>query len=244
MGLQSDRRDYYEILHVHRDAPAEIIRSSYRTLMQQMKNHPDLGGDTRTAALINEAYAVLNDPARRAEYDAQQAVLRQAAEGFAEDTVTSKPATEPRRILDPARQCVFCEMPHGRDGIIEADDRCSNCKSPLCAAKDLQIESSDQRAVERIGKRLQLTFFTQWPQTTGFTGRTEDISPNGLRLVTSCGLANGQYIKICSSVFDAVGSVANCTPRRRGWSTKYVAGISFVTLRFNTSAGAFISRRV
>jgi len=244
MTLQSDSRDYYEILHVHRDAPAEIIRSSYRTLMQQMKNHPDLGGDTATAALINEAYAVLNDPARRAEYDAQQALLRQAAGSVAEDAGKKEPVAEPHQILDPATQCVFCETPHGRDGIIEADDCCTTCNSPLCTAKDLQIESSDQRAVDRIGKRLRVTFFTQWPQASGFAGQTEDISPNGLRLATKHSLAKGQRIKICSSVFDAVGSVANCAPESRGWSTKYVAGVSFITLRFIDSAGAFISRRV
>jgi curved DNA-binding protein CbpA len=57
------------VLLVHPDAPLEIIRSSYRTLMQSLRVHPDLGGDTRQAALVNEAYAVLIDPARRAEYD-------------------------------------------------------------------------------------------------------------------------------------------------------------------------------
>lgn len=71
MKERPEKRNYYEILHVSRDAPAEIIRGSYRTLMQKLGHHPDLGGDTATAAMINEAYAVLSDTERRAEYDAR-----------------------------------------------------------------------------------------------------------------------------------------------------------------------------
>ena len=64
-----NRRNLYRILHVQPDAPDEIIQSSYRTLMMKLRMHPDLGGDHYTATLINEAYAVLSDPARRAAYD-------------------------------------------------------------------------------------------------------------------------------------------------------------------------------
>ncbi len=70
MTSQDKSRIYYDVLHVSRDAPVEIIRSSYRTLMQRLKKHPDLGGDAATAALINEDYAVLTNVERRAEYDA------------------------------------------------------------------------------------------------------------------------------------------------------------------------------
>ena len=59
MAASIDNRNYYDVLHVVRGAPTEIIRSSYRTLMQKLKCHPDLGGDVATAAIINEAYAVL-----------------------------------------------------------------------------------------------------------------------------------------------------------------------------------------
>ena len=64
-----NKQDYYRILHVHPNADITIIRASYRTLMQKLKYHPDLGGDAEEAALINEAYAILSNPALRADYD-------------------------------------------------------------------------------------------------------------------------------------------------------------------------------
>lgn len=65
------RRNHYRLLHVQPEAPLEVIKASYRTLMTRMRMHPDLGGTHEEAALINEAYAVLSDPDRRAEYDRQ-----------------------------------------------------------------------------------------------------------------------------------------------------------------------------
>src|SRR6188508_3891940 len=62
-------RNYYKILHVQPDAPDQVIKASYRTMMQRLRMHPDLGGDHLTAALINEAFRTIGDPARRALYD-------------------------------------------------------------------------------------------------------------------------------------------------------------------------------
>lgn len=61
--------DYYEILQVHPRASQEMIKKAYRTLMGEMRAHPDLGGDEERAKLINEAHTVLGDPALRRAYD-------------------------------------------------------------------------------------------------------------------------------------------------------------------------------
>lgn len=62
--------DYYAVLGVSRDATAPEIRRAYRRLAR--RHHPDLNSDPenpgRFVALAH-AYEVLNDPARRADYD-------------------------------------------------------------------------------------------------------------------------------------------------------------------------------
>ena len=64
----SDMPDYYGILGVPSDAAMQSIKSRYRELAKRM--HPDVneGSDTDMAR-INEAYEVLSDEQRRAEYD-------------------------------------------------------------------------------------------------------------------------------------------------------------------------------
>jgi molecular chaperone DnaJ len=61
-------KDYYKILGVSRDASEEEIKKAYRKLAHQY--HPDkVGGDEKKFKEINEAYQVLSDKAKRAEYD-------------------------------------------------------------------------------------------------------------------------------------------------------------------------------
>jgi len=64
--------DYYEVLQVHPRAESEVIRAAYRTLAR--KYHPDLGGDPGRMIALNDAWDVLGDPVRRAEYDAVRAM--------------------------------------------------------------------------------------------------------------------------------------------------------------------------
>lgn len=62
---------YYDSLKVTRDAPADVIRAAYRTLSQRY--HPDRNPGDKSSAdvmvLLNSAYAVLSDPARRSDHD-------------------------------------------------------------------------------------------------------------------------------------------------------------------------------
>ena len=64
-----ERRNYYRTLNVQPDASLEIIKNNYRTLLQKLKMHPDLGGKNWNATIINEAYNTLRDPLKRAAYD-------------------------------------------------------------------------------------------------------------------------------------------------------------------------------
>ena len=66
-------KNYYKILQVDKDASPEIIKVTYKLLVK--KNHPDLkeGEDKKNAEEkikeINEAYDVLSNPTKKAEYD-------------------------------------------------------------------------------------------------------------------------------------------------------------------------------
>ncbi len=61
--------NYYAVLQVSMDASQQSVKRAWKTLLQKMGKHPDLGGSDEEAALINEAYTVLKDPLRRAAYD-------------------------------------------------------------------------------------------------------------------------------------------------------------------------------
>ena len=63
--------NHYEILEVSSKASAEVIRAAYKSLMQRV--HPDKSpadaAMTARATRIVQAYELLSDPIRRAEYD-------------------------------------------------------------------------------------------------------------------------------------------------------------------------------
>jgi len=61
-------KDYYEILGVEKSASDEEIKKAYRRLAH--KHHPDKpGGDEKKFKEINEAYQILSDVQKRAQYD-------------------------------------------------------------------------------------------------------------------------------------------------------------------------------
>ena len=64
------KKDYYQILEVSKDASADEIKKSYRSLA--LKYHPDRNKDvnaTEKFKEIGEAYAVLSDESKRRMYD-------------------------------------------------------------------------------------------------------------------------------------------------------------------------------
>ncbi len=62
-------KDYYKILGVEKNANKDEIKKAFRSLAH--KYHPDKkGGDEAKFKEVNEAYGVLTDDKKRAEYDA------------------------------------------------------------------------------------------------------------------------------------------------------------------------------
>ncbi|WOF16202.1 molecular chaperone DnaJ [Methanoplanus sp. FWC-SCC4] len=66
-----DKKDYYETLGIERNAGPEEVKTAFRRLAR--KYHPDLNPDDKGAEekfkQINEAYQVLSDPQKKAQYD-------------------------------------------------------------------------------------------------------------------------------------------------------------------------------
>jgi molecular chaperone DnaJ len=65
-----DKRDYYEVLGVGKSASAGEIKKAYRKLA--LKYHPDKNSEAEAAEKfkeISEAYAVLSDSSKKAQYD-------------------------------------------------------------------------------------------------------------------------------------------------------------------------------
>lgn len=99
-------RTHYEDLHVTEDAPDEVIRAAYRAL--SLKHHPDTSGDRPQSKWkmqrINDAYAVLADTGKRADYDAM--LRRQRNPGPAHIPPPVSAARSSRRLHHPPQRSI------------------------------------------------------------------------------------------------------------------------------------------
>jgi len=242
-----NRRNYYQILHVQPDAPVEIIKSSYRTLMQRLKQHPDLGGEHGHAALINEAYRVLTNAASREQYDRQWQPdhWESSPDPFA-DTASEMPDDTVRKstayrtaAAETASACLFCHQIHDHNVTSDTDATCARCESPISPAREWRLEGAGKRAINRMPAQLDITFFTTWPQPVADVGRTLDVSPNGMRFLSQRRLEKGRHIKIASRNIDAVARITHC--ERDSGADRWVIGVAFKTLRLARSQGTFFS---
>jgi curved DNA-binding protein CbpA len=101
------RRDLYALLGVAPDADAAEVARAYRRRLREV--HPDTrdrlpdGPEPVSADLraLQEAYAVLRDPARRARYDLQRRAMPTPAD--APTTGTAVPVRVRARRPPPAR---------------------------------------------------------------------------------------------------------------------------------------------
>jgi curved DNA-binding protein CbpA len=226
----SAKPDFYRLLHVQPDAPLAVIRSSYRTLMQRLKAHPDLGGSHEQAALLNEAYAVLRDPARRRAYDAGRA---EPLGGWPSESAAG---TRSRPL------CPFCRAAQAPGTRVAPDDACARCGSPLFPAERYRNQPSGQRMTDRFPREHPVTFYEHWPEARGEAPEMRDLSLNGLRLVAARRIEPGTLLKIECGLFSALARVAYAQAEHG--ARRWTLGAEFVTLRFARTAGRFVSAHI
>ena len=63
-------KDPYEALELNSSASDREIKSAFRTLART--HHPDAGGDPEEFKIIQESYAIIGDPVKRAAYDMER----------------------------------------------------------------------------------------------------------------------------------------------------------------------------
>lgn len=239
-----NRRNFYRLLKVQPDAPKEVIQASYRTLMQKLKYHPDLGGDEWNAALLNEACATLTDAEKRAAYDREQAGLHtrlgidaraQAREGSAALLSATGPLSPLTESFEEVL-CPFCSSTNTSG--YQSLDECSVCASPLRFVP-FEPDAKGARGARRIDHHADVDLMLEWPHRNRYRAEVIDLSPTGMRFVAKQNLTIGNVVKIESEALCAVASVTNCQLDAR--LEGYAIGVQFLTLRFRNSRGGFVS---
>jgi hypothetical protein len=235
-------RSYYQLLHVQPDAPVEVIRSSYRTIMQRLRVHPDLGGDPEAARLLNEAWAVLGDPARRAAYDRELADRSRPGPQSPAGPPPARAAPEPSAtgLYRSLGTCLVCKAPLPPLQRLLPETTCDGCGMPLFPASRLPA-GADARTLPRLPRQHQARLYTAWPRDAGLVVETRDLSPIGVALLAAAAVAPGLIGQIEGEVFRAVVRITNV--RREGGDGRYRLGAEFLTVLFPRPRGAFVSTR-
>ncbi len=227
-----NRRNYYRLLHVQPDAPFEVIRASYRTLLKELKVHPELGADDRNAKVLNEAYSTLSDRYRRSAYD------KKLYEKY-----TKKPFQEStdQRMPFVTFFCPFCKRLLACQAY--PNERCATCHSPLKSFGEEELQQSCRRTIARRKKSGKINYFTTWPQK-GQPAEIIDISPAGMRFRCGEKLKSKSIIKISGSYLKAIAEVKHSYRLFLKGRTLYTVGVHFRSVTFSNQSGAFYSTAV
>jgi curved DNA-binding protein CbpA len=228
-----NRRNLYRMLHVQPDAPVEVLRAAYRALMA--RHHPDRGGGHEHAALLNEAWAVLGDPARRAAYDAKRLRSGSRAHAGAEARSAPPPPRPPPREAprDPVppdgRGCPFCGAANPPGTLA-----CQRCTAPLSRFQrnGTGAPGMERRRLPRVSRADWGTMRLRW-QGDAIDIRLRNLSLDGVGFYAGAALAPGARVRLTAAAFDAVVDIIRCD--RHG--AIFLLRGAFVTVRVADTSG-------
>jgi DnaJ domain len=234
---QPERRNLYRLLQVQPEAPVEVIKASYRALMTTLKAHPDLGGSHEHAAQLNDAYALLSDPQRRAEYD--RTLKRRAPTSIAPTFQKPTPNTADPTQWRLTRRCPLCAQALG--AILPKAPRCSSCDSPLTPAPSVECADAEllgRRRGDRFERAQDAVLYR--PGAQPLPVRVKDLSLTGLALMSPEAFDTGACFRVVAAGFDAVAQVV----ARRAQGYSYSVHARLLTLQvLRSPAGTFVSAK-
>ncbi len=239
-----NRRNYYRILHVQPDAPPAVVRTSYKTIMQKLRAHPDLGGDGEQARLINQAYAVLSDSQKRRVYDRQfrpwNRSSHQGNNASSHTASASKADVKPPRSSRGQRhhRCSFCGTINRVEPRLSGTYRCGRCRESFSKGNASQQQNCKRQA-KRLPQQGSLQFSTQQGKQI-FRGELLDLSPQGMRFESGISIKRGETIRIECKTIHAVARVTHCT-KSMTHPDKFKVGAKFRKIHSSFRVGTFVS---
>ncbi len=249
--MTDNRRNHYRVLHVQADAPVEVIKASWRTLLSRLRQHPDLGGSHAQAVMVNEAWAVLGDPDRRAAYDLQRRQITTALlAGDGGRTALSprgQAGAEVQQATRPAFHCPLCAQPFA--GALRPDSRCTQCHSPLASLPGPGLQGQElpahelpthhlparRGAVRRDQSHVALVH-VGWP-SPALPVRWRDLSLTGLSFYAPQPLPVGQRLRLIDSALEGVVEVVGCRAQGR----VFTVHARLLTALLMQATGVFVS---
>ena len=95
--------------------------------------------------------------------------------------------------------------------------------------------------MERLPRAMSVTLRATSPTQVMWSGETEDVSLNGMRLLSSMSIPVGARVRVdcgfCSAVAVVKSARVYDVDRRHGWQ----CGIEFLTLRLRRTTGGLLS---
>ena len=212
----TNRRNHYRILHVQPDAPVELIKASYRTLMHKLKNHPDLGGDHETAVAINAAHETLTDTCKRLAYDKQL---------FADSNKSSVSQQHSSQRSNTSDQ---------------TSNTTRSARQPQTAPPDydkFDINTPpEQRHIPRVKLGGLASFYFEEQPKVKYQGTIIDLSPSGLQLQVKTPFTINSNICIRSQQLNAKGLISYCKPLGRD---RWRIGVLLLETTYSQRKGGF-----
>ena len=160
--MMSLQRNYYEVLGLPPGATTDQIKKKYRELARQF--HPDVVSDKnmgqRIFSQINQAYSVLSNPERRAQYNGTlqsrsapepKSAAPQADSAARPTAAQSVPQPPPARPVSPAKAQAFAEMLSRAENATMAG---KPVEARAFCVRILEADPHHVRALELLGDAL------------------------------------------------------------------------------------------